>query len=273
MNEARAPAVAGRFYPGVASRIRDELRTRMQDAPAPVRVHALVAPHAGWIYSGTIAAQTWASAEIPPSVVVLCPNHTGLGVPGSLWGGGAWSFPGGALEIDTALRDAIADTTELELDTLAHLREHAIEVHVPMLATLRPDARIVPIVLARMDYAACVRLADGLQRAIDSARRSEPGSEVLVVASTDMSHYVPAERAREQDGKAIARIQALDPAGLHAVVERERISMCGYVPTTVALQYAIGRGARSAELVRYGHSGEQSGDFERVVGYAGLRIA
>jgi MEMO1 family protein len=270
MGDRRSPAVAGRFYPGDADGVRAELGAHMREVdamPVPVPVRTLVVPHAGWMYSGAIAGATWARAEVPARVVLLCPNHTGQGPRGSLWGGASWSIPGGELAIDDELRAAILEHTELELDIEAHLREHAIEVQLPMLAARRADARIVPIVLARMDRAQCRRLADGLLRAI------EPFAEqTLVVASTDMSHYVPAERARELDGKAIARILALDPEGLHTVVEHERISMCGYVPTTVALHCAIGLGARTAELVRYGNSGETSGDFDRVVGYAGLLV-
>ncbi|HWB75637.1 MAG TPA: AmmeMemoRadiSam system protein B [Nannocystaceae bacterium] len=264
--QAREPAVAGRFFP--ATRTAETVRELMADAAPAQRVHAIVAPHAGWMYSGAIAAQTWARAEVPRRVILMCPNHTGMGVRGSLWSGGAWKIPGGAIAIDDELRNAIAEHTELELDTGAHLREHAIEVHLPMLAVRNPSARIVPIVLARMSEPECRRLGEGLQRAIAAS-----GDDVLVVASTDMSHYVPAEHARRLDALALARIEALDPAGLHATVEREQISMCGYVPTTVALHCAIANGARHAELVRYGNSGETSGDFDRVVGYAGLTVS
>jgi hypothetical protein len=263
----RVPAVAGRFYPGDGRELAAEVATRMgptSSAPAL----ALVAPHAGYIYSGSIAAETWAKIEVPARVILLCPNHTGLGVRRSMWSGGAWTFPGGQLAIDDELREALLEHTELQLDDAAHLREHAIEVHVPMIAARRKDARIVPICLARLDARECRALGEGIARAIAAV-----GGDVLVVASTDMSHYVPADVAAERDGLALARVLALDPEGLHAVVERERISMCGYVPTTVALVCAQARGAASASLVRYGHSGEASGDLARVVGYAGVIVA
>lgn len=267
MSVRRSPAVAGRFYPGDPAALRAELDARMRGAAPAIAVRCVVVPHAGYVYSGSVAAQTWARVQVPARVVLLCPNHTGMGVRGSLWGGDAWRYPGGELAIDTELRTAILACTDLELDVDAHLREHAIEVQIPMLAARRSDARIVPIVLGRMDAAACRRLGEGLRRAIEPF-----AAETLVVASTDMSHYVPADRAEVLDAKAIARILALDPEGLHAVVEAERISMCGYVPTTVALVCAIGLGAREAELVRYGNSGETSGDFDRVVGYAGMLV-
>jgi AmmeMemoRadiSam system protein B len=263
----RVPVVAGRFYPGDAEELADDVAKRMGTCTARPAI-AIVGPHAGYVYSGSIAAETWARVDVPQRVILLCPNHTGLGVRCSMWSGGAWRIPGTRLAIDVELRDALAVHTELELDAAAHLREHAIEVHLPMLAARRPDARIVPICLGRLDAARCRTLGEGLARAIASV--DEP---VLVVASTDMSHYIPADVAAELDGHALARLLALDPDGLHRVVERERISMCGYVPTTVALSCALARGATSATLVRYGHSGEASGDHERVVGYAGAIVA
>ena len=263
----RVAAVAGRFYPGDPRELQREATARLGPIAAAPAI-ALVGPHAGWMYSGSILGETWARVAVPARVIVLCPNHTGLGVRRSMWAGGAWCLPGIRLPIDEELREALAAATDLELDTAAHLREHAIEVHLPMLAARRPDAKLVPICLGRLDVAQCRALGHGIARAIAST-----GEDVLVVASTDMSHYVPVDIAAERDGLALARVLALDPAGLHAVVERERISMCGYVPTTVALVCALARGAASATLVRYGHSGEASGDLARVVGYAGVIVA
>ncbi len=262
----RSAAVAGRFYPADAGRLAAEVAERM-GAPQPSPALVLVGPHAGYVYSGSIAAETWARVDVPARVILLCPNHTGLGVRASLWSGGAWTIPGGRVAIDDELRTALLAETTLELDADAHLREHAIEVHLPLLMARRPDARIVPICLARLSVPECRALGEGIARAI-----AKVGGDVLVVASTDMSHYVSAEVAAARDRLALERVLALDPAGLHGVVERERISMCGYVPTTVALFSAAARGSTTATLVRYGHSGEASGDFERVVGYAGVIV-
>lgn len=263
----RAPAVAGRFYPGDPDELADDIAART-GVPAPAPALALVGPHAGYVYSGSIAAETWARVAVPARVILICPNHTGLGVRRSLWSGGAWRVPGSRLAIDDELRDVLVADGALELDADAHLREHAIEVHLPMLAARRPDARIVPICLARLDIDQCRALGQAIARAI-----AKVGDDVLVVASTDMSHHVPADVAAKRDGLALARVLALDPVGLHDVVEREHITMCGYVPTTVALFCAQARGATSATLVRYGHSGEASGDHARVVGYAGAIVS
>ena len=127
------------------------------------------------------------------------------------------------------------------------------------------DVSIVPICLTRLPYAECVELGEALA---DAAR----AAGALIAASTDMSHYLSADEAETLDRMAIERVLALDPAGLHETVETHRISMCGYIPTTVALIAAKKLGARTAELVRYGNSGERSGDYDRVVGYAGFTL-
>jgi AmmeMemoRadiSam system protein B len=186
----------------------------------------------------------------------------------SLWAGGAWALPGDEVPIDTGLADRVAERAGLERDREAHLHEHAIEVHLPFVRRCNPDARVVPIVLAGLNVDECRELGLGLAAAVRESRAR--GEAVLLVASTDMSHYVTAETARRLDTLALERVLALDPAGLHATVRRHQISMCGFVPTTCVLFAALELGATRAELVRYGHSGETSGDLQRVVGYAGL---
>ena len=263
----RPSAVAGRFYPGTAGEVARALAQLSPSDVEPVEAIALMVPHAGWIYSGAIAAQTWASAKIPARGVIICPNHTGQGARRSIWSGGPWQVPGGHVEVDATLTDALAQTCALTPDVQAHLREHAIEVQLPMLQALRPDVRIAAICLGGLDAAACARLGEGLAQVV--AGYDEPP---LLVASSDMSHYVSADEAAALDELALTRALALDPDGLHAVVHRERISMCGVVPMTVALHAARRLGARSARLVRYGNSGERSGDYDRVVGYAGVLV-
>jgi hypothetical protein len=237
-------------------------------AEAPLRARAVVAPHAGWIYSGAIAGAAYARVRVPSRVVVMCPNHTGLGVRRSIWANGQWQLPGADVPVDAELAERIKDAANLQEDHLAHLKEHAVEVQLPFLRALNPDVGVVPIVLAQLSLEDCHEVGQGLAAAI-----SEVGADdVLVVASTDMSHYIPATAARRLDAMALERVVALDPDGLYEVVTREDISMCGYIPTTVALIAAKALGASSAELVRYGNSGDTSGDYDSVVGYAGAVV-
>ena len=261
----RSSAVAGRFYPGAAERLRAEVRRYLGEArPRPAL--AVVGPHAGYVYSGAILGETYASVEVPDTVIIMCPNHTGMGTRRSCWHRGEWLLPGGSIAVDEELADALIDRGPLEPDVDAHRREHAIEVHLPFLRELNPAVKIVPVVLGRLRASECVALGEHIADVIGDRH------DVLVAASTDMSHDLAADEAARLDATAIERVLALDPVGLHETVERHDISMCGYIPTTVALAAAKRRGATRARLVRYGNSGEASGDFDRVVGYAGFVV-
>jgi AmmeMemoRadiSam system protein B len=268
----REPAVAGRFYPGEPERLAETVSGCLaQRASHPEPVRMVMAPHAGYVYSGAIAGATYARVDVPSRVVVLCPNHTGLGARRSLWPNGSWNLPGFSLAIDRPLADAFRDHAKLADDRLAHVREHAIEVQLPFLHALRADVSIVPVCLAGLRLRDCNEVGEGLARAIQDAER-EGSERVLIVASTDMSHYIPAEVAKELDRMAIECVLGLDAPGLYAVVTQHDISMCGYIPTTVALFAARALGAQRSELVRYGNSGDVSGDYNEVVGYAGALV-
>ena len=272
----RLPAVHGRFYASDPEALARDVERLMKPEAAAHESHgrpvsharAVVVPHAGYMYSGAIAGATFARVAVPDCVVILGPNHTGLGLRRALWSRGAWRVPVADLPIAEDLADALGREALLEHDAAAHLREHSIEVELPFLARRRSDVHIVPVCLALHDLAECREIGLGIARAVRNS-----GREVLLVASTDMSHYVSAETARTRDELALARLLALDADGLYQTVVEHDISMCGFVPTCVALIAAQELGAVSAELVRYGNSGETSGDFERVVGYAGVVIA
>lgn len=262
----RAPAVAGRFYPGDAGTLERDVAGYLAVGSSPAPAIALVAPHAGYMFSGAIAGATYAQVVVPRTAVVLCPNHTGMGSKRSLWASGPWKIPGGEVPIDEPLAEQIHESAGLELDTLAHLHEHALEVQLPFLRARNPQVAIVPICIARLRMRECLQIGQGIAAAIGERK------DVLLVASSDMSHYVSADEAKAQDWKALARVEALDAEGLVETVETNDISMCGYLPTTVVIAAAKALGARTARVVRYGNSGEASGDFDRVVGYAGVVI-
>jgi AmmeMemoRadiSam system protein B len=182
---------------------------------------------------------------------------------------GTWLMPGGPVDIDTALACAICRGNDLvEDDPLAHRHEHSLEVQIPFLRARNPRLRIVPITLSRLSLNECLELGGIVARAVKGH-----GGPVLIVASSDMSHYEPREQAAAKDQLAIDRILALDPRGLLTTVVENRITMCGVIPVTAAMAAALELGAEKAELVRYTDSGETSGDTERVVGYAGVVIS
>jgi hypothetical protein len=263
----RNPAVAGTFYAGT-ERLREQVRALL---PADTRrqpVVGAVAPHAGYLYSGGVAAAVYARIEPPATLVILGPNHTGEGAEAALMTEGSWATPLGEVGIDRALARAILKASRtLEEDALAHRDEHSIEVQLPFIQVLMPQAQFVPICLMSLDLAACRDVG----RAVAQAAR-ETGRPVVVVASTDMSHYLPRDVAGRKDRQAIAAMEALDAEGLFAVVRRERITMCGVHATVAALVAAKALGAARGHLVQYATSGEISGDYQQVVGYAGLLL-
>ncbi|HEY3448363.1 MAG TPA: AmmeMemoRadiSam system protein B [Myxococcales bacterium] len=264
----RSPAVAGRFYPGDARTLARDVAGYLESKAGPAPALGVVAPHAGYLYSGAIAGAAYAEVVVPRSAIVLCPNHTGMGSRRSLWPSGAWKIPGGEVQVDEVLAEKVREAAGLEPDALAHQHEHSLEVQLPFLRARNPDVSIVPVCLSSLSVRDCVKIGEGIAEAIGAAK-----SDVLLVASSDLSHYLSAEDAKRLDGMALEKVLALDPEGLYETVETNDISMCGYLPTTVVLAAARALGARSARLVRYGNSGEASGDFERVVGYAGVVIA
>ena len=266
----RPPAVAGRFYPREAETLEREVTAFLAAGTkeaAPAR--AVMAPHAGYMYSGGVAGQVFARVDVPERVIVLCPNHTGLGRRVSVVPSGRFCLPGGDVAIDEDLAAAVlAELPGAEPDHEAHRFEHAIEVELPFLRARRPDVRLVPIVLAGLAEKDAVALGEGLHRAIARA-----GGDALVVASSDMSHYLPDDVARRVDRMALEPMLAFDPAGLYRTVRAHEISMCGFIPATAALAYARLAGASAPELVAYATSGDTSGDRQRVVGYAGVVMA
>jgi MEMO1 family protein len=262
----REPAVAGRFYAGEPAALRRDVDRFLSAGGEKVAAKGVVAPHAGYVYSGAIAGAVYARVDVPRRAVLLGPNHTGMGRPAALWPDGVWRLPSGDVPVDAELTEALLAGPLVERDREAHLHEHALEVQVPFLSRARPDVAIAALCLGHLRYADCEAIGRTVARAAGAAG-------ALVVASSDMSHYIPAAAAREKDGRAIERILALDPRGLYDVVHRESISMCGIIPATVMLVAVLELGASRAELVRYGNSGEVNGDTRQVVGYAGIVVA
>lgn len=265
----RNPAVSGQFYPGTSSGLSRAILGLTREVEAREPAIGVVAPHAGYVYSGAVAGEVFSSVLVPGRAVLFCPNHTGLGENASVMSHGAWRMPWGDVPIDGELAARLQTACPLlREDASAHSREHSIEVLLPFLHRFRPDVRIVPVALGRLSLEECRVLGENVADAI-----AEDAERPLLVASSDMSHYVPDAVARKKDRMAIDRMLALDPEGLHATVRTERISMCGVLPATVVLFAARRLGATSGRLVRYATSGDVSRDFDQVVGYAGLSFA
>ncbi|MGB7294947.1 MAG: AmmeMemoRadiSam system protein B [Candidatus Aminicenantales bacterium] len=265
----RKPAVAGYFYPRTAAELRSLLSGMVDPQAKKEKARAVVSPHAGLIYSGYVAGAVYSSVVLPRRFVLLGPSHRGQRSLFGIMEGGVWETPLGKVPVDEALAAALLRGSSLiKAEEGAHEEEHSLEVQLPFLQYLTTGFSIVPLsVSPAADYEALEEMGNALAAAVRQA-----GQDVLIVASTDMSHYVSQETAREKDFLAIERIQALDGRGLYEVVQSEGISMCGFQPTAAAILAARELGASRADLVRYMTSGETSGDYAQVVGYAGLRI-
>jgi hypothetical protein len=264
----RHPAVAGQFYPRDAQALLDDVRSYLAPSAETFQAFGCVVPHAGYMYSGHVAGAVYAQLDVPERCIILCPNHTGMGHALSIMTEGAWETPLGTVPIDTGLASALhAQFHLLTGEADAHRTEHAIEVQLPFLQTLRPRVRFVPIAIGTRQYEAL----EGLGQAIGEVLANQP-DRVLVLASSDMNHYESDRITRVKDHRAIERILALDPSGLYDIVMSEDISMCGYGPTVAMLTAVKRLGATSAELIRYATSGDVSGGREMVVGYAGIMV-
>jgi MEMO1 family protein len=267
----RQAAVAGYFYKGSYSALMDQVERFLVPRAKKIKALGIVSPHAGLVYSGSVAGAVYSSIELPGTFILIGPNHTGLGAPVSLMAKGEWETPLGTVRIDEGLAAAILSRSRLvREDTLAHLKEHSLEVQLPFIQYLKKEFMIVPIQMMDTRLETCLALGNAVAEAV---REQAKETGVLIVASSDMSHYISAEAAKKKDHKAIQRILDLDAQGLYYTVRDEDITMCGYGPAVAMLTACKALGAKKAELIKYTNSGEVSGDHDQVVGYAGIVVS
>ena len=262
----RYPAVAGQFYPASATELRTMIKGMVDEKAAREDVIGLISPHAGYIYSGPVAGATISRVKFKDTFIIMGPNHTGMGKPLSIMTKGNWETPLGQVEIDSALAERILATSRyLQEDPGAHQYEHSLEVQIPFLQYFKKDFRIVPITLAYSSATAYKELGKEIAQAVMDLKKN-----VVIIASSDMTHYEPQESAQRKDSQAIEAILELNEDKLLRRVSELNISMCGYAPTVALISAAKKLGATRAELVRYQTSGDTTGDYSAVVGYAGI---
>jgi AmmeMemoRadiSam system protein B len=267
--EVRPAAVAGMFYPSDAAEIQQTLAEMFPADVPPEPWPALLVPHAGWIYSGRIAAATFARVKIPEQVIVISPKHRAGGAAWAVAPHRVWALPSGEVRGDPELAQRLsACITGLELDAVAHRQEHAIEVQLPLIARLAPHARVVGITIGGGTFEALLQFGSQLAEVLSSM-----SPRPLLVVSSDMNHYASESETRRQDRKALAALESLDPERLYQTVTQERISMCGMLPAVIVLEALRCLDTlHRCELVVYGTSAEASGDTDRCVGYAGVLL-
>lgn len=265
----RRPAVAGSFYSGDTAQLRGNIEDYIIKTCKKHPVLGIVSPHAGYLYSGLVAGNLYSRIKIPDTVVILAPNHTGYGATYSIWPDGMWRTPLGDVEVDEKVVDELAHVCPLvEKDQEAHLYEHAAEVQIPFIQYFNPNVKIVVMVISAGNIADLKNIGKCLSQVLQKLR-----PDALVVASSDMTHYESQASASRKDRIAIDEILSLDEDALYRKVSDMHITMCGIYPTIAMLVCSKERGAKKAELVRYQTSGDVSGDYDKVVGYAGIVVS
>ena len=262
----RKPVQAGGFYPANPDKLRAVIESYLPTGVTPKDAIGAVCPHAGYRHSGRLAVETLARVIVTDTVILLGPNHTGRGRPLSLMAEGVWRLPFGDAKIDTAIAARLLEASaDLEVDTAAHEYEHSLEVQLPILQYFNPGVRIVPIVFGYGDAALLRRLGRQIAGVIRDTSR-----EILILASSDMSHYEPDAVTRKKDQIALDAVLEMNADRLLKSVAEHNITMCGYLPTACLIQAARNLGGGSPELVGYDTSGSTTGDYDHVVGYAGI---
>ncbi len=264
----RLPAVAGQFYYGTASRLKSQVEQYIIKDAEKEKIIGAISPHAGLIYSGHVAGALYSRIEFPKTFILIGPNHTGLGSKISLMASGQWEIPTGSFLIDEELaKKILSKSTLFKDDPSAHIYEHSLEVQLPFISYFSDKVKILPITIMMASLEECKAVGEAIAESIKEINYS-----VTIIASSDMSHYEPDNIARRLDNLAIKEILSLNPEGLYNIVRKERISMCGYQPATIMLYASKALGAKEALLVKYATSGDVSGDYESVVGYASIIV-
>jgi AmmeMemoRadiSam system protein B len=264
----RKPVVSGQFYPQTEEGINKMLAKMIDLTSEKQDAKGIIMPHAGYVYSGYVAGSTISKVDIKKTAIILGTDHTGAGSPFSIMTKGSWLTPLGEVKIDTEIAESILkESVLLKEDELSHLYEHSIEVEVPFLQYIRKDIKIVPISISRADIKDFQQLGQEIAGGFKKIGRT-----ALFIASTDMTHYEPKEVAEEKDRLAIDAILALDEEKLFQVVKESNISMCGVAPTCTLIRVCKNLGAQRSGLVKYQTSGDITGDYSSVVGYAGFII-
>jgi len=276
----RKPAVAGQFYPSdpkELSTLIDECYSHRLGpgkeppaSPGKAETVAVVCPHAGYIYSGPVAAHSFlhvSSLPNPELIVLVGPNHYGIGSGVSTFAEGEWETPLGRVRVDSkAARDLADDAEIVTIDPDAHRLEHSLEVQLPFLQKIYGDrVPILPVSLIFQDVDTTTALSAALAKVVR-------GRRVVLLASSDFTHYEPAAAARKKDTALIERMLEMDLDGFYSTLERLNVTACGFGAMATIMETAWSLGLRKAELLKYASSGDTSGDNLQVVGYGALRF-
>jgi len=277
--KVRRPTQAGAFYEGDAEALKtqiencflQELGPRKHpkvNKAGPRKIIGLVCPHAGYMFSGAVAAKAYyelAQDGKPDTAVILGPNHTGYGSALALMNEGVWRTPLGDVEIDSATANQIVHETRLvDVDDVAHRFEHSIEVQLPFLQYLYgSEFKFVPVCFQMQDLDSAVEVGKALVEVLAN-------KNAVVIASSDMTHYEPQGNAAAKDLAALKAVEEMDEKRFYSIIETQNVTACGYGPIAAVITAAKGLGAKEAKLLCYKSSGDVTGDYSSVVGYAAV---
>jgi AmmeMemoRadiSam system protein B len=275
----RSPAVAGMFYPDNPKELRDLIdqsfrNQRFGPGRAPPasghkrRIFGIVSPHAGYVYSGAVAANGYyeASSADFQNVIMVGPNHYGIGSGVATMKGGVWVTPLGDVPVNQDLAAQVASKSRItDFDNDAHSRDHCLEVQLPFLQCIKTGFGIVPVILRMQDIDTAFDLGNAIADVV-----GEEIDRTLLVASSDFTHYEPNSEAHKKDGELIKAVLGLDVTKFYAVLERLDVSACGYGAIASIMIAAKNLGASRGELLRYATSGDVTGDPSAVVGYSSI---
>jgi AmmeMemoRadiSam system protein B len=261
----RSPAVAGQFYPRHPEDLNEELEDAFSDVVGgeALPIRGAVVPHAGYVYSGAVAAEVYARLPKRETYVLIGPNHHGLGLPVAL-SRDSWMTPLGVAECDLELADLLMGSI-IEVDESAHLYEHSLEVQIPFLQHRFEGFKILPICMGLQDEETAIEVGEAVGEAAKSL-----GRDCTVIASSDFTHYEPQEEARRKDAQVIEAILRMDVAAVYKTVYGLNLSACGYGPISATITASKILGAKTGKLLRYSTSGDVIGDFSQVVGYGAI---
>ncbi len=261
---SRETAVAGSFYPKEKKELLIQLKAFFKGIKPVGKSKCIIAPHAGYMYSGNIAAHSYNALEKSDTFVILSPNHTGIGADVSISDANFWETPLGKIEVDSGFRQKLLEKLGIESEDLAHIGEHSIEVQLPFIQFLFPKAKIVPITI--MEHS--LKALEELGKAIFETGNGKIG----VVASSDFTHGLPEKEAREKDLEAVKLIEKMDISGFHSKILGERLTICGFAPIVAAMTFARESGLKSGKLLNYDNSASVTKDLNSVVGYAAIKF-
>jgi len=278
----RRPAVAGSFYAGDSKSLNVQIENCFLHKIGPGEIPlvnpnrenniiGLVSPHAGYMYSGPVAANGFYKIALdgkPDTIIILGPNHQGFGEDISIMAEGKWKTPLGELEIDADIAENILKNSKIiKNDKKAHQYEHSIEVQLPFIQYIfGKDIKFVPICMTRQDIDTDIEIAKSICSSVVD-------KSILIIASSDFTHYEPQEYAKNVDKQAINAIIEFNPKKLYDIIYQQRLTMCGPGPITTMLIACKTLGAKKAALLKYATSGDITGTYDQVVGYASLLVS